>query len=98
MLYIHSPTAGKGMATPVGVAMNTRLSSTTSVSSRLFYTPKSGFSSRLGGYIQAGIGIRMNIDPALVEVGWRYERIAGRNGASEQKLLNGPYVGLGFAF
>ncbi|MBR8313201.1 hypothetical protein KDW36_08305 [Burkholderia dolosa] len=97
-LYIHSPAAGKGVATPVGVAANVRLSNMLSVSSRLFYTPKAAFNSRLGGYVQTGVGVRMNVDPAIVEVGWRYERIAGRNGASGQKLLNGPYVGLGFTF
>jgi hypothetical protein len=69
-----------------------------SISSRFFYTPKAAFNSRQGGYVQTGAGIRLNVDPALLEVGWRYERAAGRNGAYEQKLLNGPYVALGFAF
>ncbi|KVZ57293.1 hypothetical protein WL21_04645 [Burkholderia ubonensis] len=97
-LYIRSSPAGKGLAIPLGVAGDIHLSDTMSIASRLFYTPTSAFNSRLGGYVQAGTGIRMKADPALAEVGWRYERIAGRNGASEQKILNGPYVGLGFTF
>ncbi|MDN7934661.1 YfaZ family outer membrane protein [Burkholderia metallica] len=95
-LYVHSP--GGGLATPVGVAANLRMSRTMAISSRFFYTPKAAFNSRQGGYVQTGLGVRMNVDPALLEVGWRYERVAGRNGAYEQKLLNGPYLAIGLAF
>ncbi|WP_081421367.1 YfaZ family outer membrane protein [Burkholderia contaminans] len=97
-LYVHSPVVRKSLATPVGVVANLRMSRTMSISSRFFYTPKAAFNSRQGGYVQTGAGVRVNVDPALLEVGWRYERVAGRNGAYEQKLLNGPYVALGFAF
>lgn len=93
-----SPKDGKdGGALALGGGLQWDLNRYLSLYGEGYFAPES-LTSGAKAYNEANGGVRLNVRPFNVDVGYRYINIEGKDGNRDNAIADGPYIGVGMGF
>ncbi len=93
-----SPRDGKdGGALALGGGLQWDLNRYLSLYGEGYFAPES-LTSGAKAYNEANGGLRLNVRPFNVDVGYRYINIEGKDGNRDNAIADGPYIGVGVGF
>ncbi|QMI05899.1 YfaZ family outer membrane protein [Citrobacter sp. RHB25-C09] len=97
-LYTHPNDSDEGYAAAVGGGLQWPMGDRFRLFGEYYYSPDS-LSSGIDSYEEANAGARLTIlRPLSIEAGYRYLNLAGKDGAPDNVVADGPYVGVNASF
>lgn len=88
----------EGYAAAVGGGLQWKIGQNFNLFGEYYYSPDS-LSSGIESYEEANAGARLNIlRPLSIEAGYRYLTLTGKDGAPDNTIADGPYVGVSASF
>ena len=97
-VYLNPNEGDEGYAAAVGGGLQLPIGESIKLFGEYYYSPDS-LSSGVKDFSEANAGARISVlRPLSVEVGYRYIDLSGKDGNSDSKLADGPYVGVSASF
>ncbi|QRG80501.1 YfaZ family outer membrane protein [Citrobacter sp. R56] len=97
-LWTNPQDNDEGYAAAVGGGLQWKIGQNFNLFGEYYYSPDS-LSSGIESYEEANAGARLNIlRPLSIEAGYRYLTLTGKDGAPDNTIADGPYVGVSASF
>jgi hypothetical protein len=97
-LYLGPKNNDDGYAVAVGGGLQLPVARMFSLYGDYYYSPDS-LSSGVNDYTEASAGLRLSPIPnIMVNVGYRYMMMTGKDGVRDSAVADGPYVGGALSF